>query len=147
VVAPSKERQKAAQSAYATYLLYISVMTVLGLGGLAIGLAPAFGGPAWERVFIWGMSVHHIWGLFWGLPTLAAFGTALLLPKSRASWIYGLILIALGLYTVVLLPVMAPLLRKWVQPETKELFEKKPKSAVRVEPQPTDVFDEGLPSG
>lgn len=114
---------KASRYAHEQFTVYAVILALAGLGSTLVGIGaytmPGFG----ERFLINAISIHRIWALAWGIPTLVAFGTALLLPRSKAAWVFDLILIALGLFSIVLIPFCAPLLKRWVQPETEAYFE------------------------
>lgn len=128
-------------------MIYVFVMALLGAVSTAIGLEPALAGGFGERLLLDAMSIHRSWFLLFGLPTLAAYGTALLLPKSRASWIYGIVLISVGLYSIVWIPVLGPLLGRWVQPETKKIFDKASEAPTELERDlPAAEYDESTPA-
>lgn len=48
-----------------------------------------------------------------------------ILPTKPFHWIYGILLIVLGIISCVLAPIAAPLLYFWVKPETQAFFERK----------------------
>ena len=60
--------------------------------------------------------------LVFSVPLAGLFGVAPMLPKRRAAWIYGLVLICIGMTSACCLPATIPLLIFWIKPETKEFF-------------------------
>jgi hypothetical protein len=56
------------------------------------------------------------------LPLALGFFLALVLPKRRWAWIYGLVLICIGLSSACFLPVCLPVLIHWIKPATKTFF-------------------------
>lgn len=46
----------------------------------------------------------------------------ILLPPKPASWIFGIVLIALGMMGVCFLPFTLPLIFFWLKPETQKYF-------------------------
>lgn len=57
-----------------------------------------------------------------GAVLLVAFAAGLVLPARRWTWIYNLVLIAIGMTSCCFLPITVPLLIYWLKPETKALF-------------------------
>jgi hypothetical protein len=113
----------ASRYAYEQFVVYAVILALAGLASTLVGIAAYTMPGLGERLVYNGISVHRIWALAWGVPTLVAFGTALALPRSKAAWVFDLVLIALGLFSIVLIPFCAPLLKRWVQPETEAYFE------------------------
>jgi hypothetical protein len=44
------------------------------------------------------------------------------MPRRPWAWIFGLVLICIGLTSLCCLPVAIPLLLSWLKPETKSYF-------------------------
>jgi hypothetical protein len=57
--------------------------------------------------------------IFYGLFYLVPYGFGLILPNRPFHWIYGLLLICLGMTSCIFLPFAIPLLLYWIKPETK----------------------------
>lgn len=57
-----------------------------------------------------------------GLPLAILFAVGPFLPRSTGGWIYGIVLIALGLTSCLCWPATIPLLIYWIKPETKQYF-------------------------
>jgi hypothetical protein len=60
-----------------------------------------------------------------GLPLMILFAAAPFLPKKPWVWIYGIVLIALGMTSPCCLPATIPLLIFWIRPETQQFFGRK----------------------
>ena len=56
------------------------------------------------------------------LPLLAVFVVGFFLPRRPWSWVYGLVLICLGLTSCITWPITIPLLIQWLKPEMKARF-------------------------
>jgi hypothetical protein len=50
------------------------------------------------------------------------FGIAPFLPKQPWTWIFGIVLISMGMTSACCLPAAIPLLIYWIKPETKAFF-------------------------
>ncbi|HEX8695646.1 MAG TPA: hypothetical protein VF746_24745 [Longimicrobium sp.] len=57
-----------------------------------------------------------------GLVFAAPFAAAPFLPRRPWVWVYGIVLIALGMTSVCTLPAAIPLLVYWINAETKAWF-------------------------
>ncbi len=57
-----------------------------------------------------------------GAVLFVIFAAGLVLPKNRWTWIYNIVLIAIGMTSCCFLPITVPLLIFWLKPETKALF-------------------------
>ena len=57
-----------------------------------------------------------------GVVFMAVFAVGLGLPRKPWGWIYGIVLIGLGMTSVCCLPATIPLLVFWIKPETKAFF-------------------------
>ncbi len=60
-----------------------------------------------------------------GLIFMIVYAAAPFLPKRPWVWIYGLVMIAIGIASICCLPVTIPLLIFWLKPETQQFFERK----------------------
>jgi hypothetical protein len=59
-----------------------------------------------------------------GVPLALLFGIAPLLPKRPWSWVYGLVMIIIGLTSCCTWPLTIPLLIRWFRPEIKAYYRK-----------------------
>jgi hypothetical protein len=60
--------------------------------------------------------------LIMGLALFTPYALAPFLPRKSWVWVYGLVLICLGLSSACCLPVCIPLLIYWLKPEMKEFY-------------------------
>ena len=57
-------------------------------------------------------------------PLMLGFGYGLFLPRAKWAWVYGIILIAIGMGSCCFWPICIPLLIKWIDPNFKAWFER-----------------------
>ena len=57
---------------------------------------------------------------------IVPFTIALFLPFRYWTWVYGIVMIALGMTSCCCLPATVPLLIYWIQPRTKDYFRNGP---------------------
>lgn len=57
-----------------------------------------------------------------GIALFIAYVVALILPNTPGSWIYHIVMIAIGLTSCCLWPVAIPLLIAWLKPKTQQFF-------------------------
>ena len=60
--------------------------------------------------------------LILGVVFFAAYAVAPFLPRKSWVWVYGLVLIAIGLTSLCCLPACIPMLIFWVKPEMKHFY-------------------------
>lgn len=63
-------------------------------------------------------AVFIVFGLVLGVP----FAAAPFLPRQSWVWVFGLVLICIGLTSTCCLPVCIPLLILWLKPEMKAFY-------------------------
>lgn len=92
------------------------------------GLALIYAGSALACL---ALAFYGIEGLLFGLLlaglclVLAVISALpILLPAKPWTWVYGVVLIAMGMTSACLLPVCIPLLIVWIRPEVKGYFGK-----------------------
>jgi hypothetical protein len=104
---------------YCVYTIFMAMLYLLlaGFGGLI-----AFGSLASNSNEASEMAITGTIYLVAGIVFFFPFITAPFLPKKPWTWIYGIVLIALGLSSCCLLPVTVPLIIYWLKPETKAFF-------------------------
>jgi hypothetical protein len=71
------------------------------------------------------MPVNIIMGvlyMFLGLLFMVVYAIGPFFPKAKWSWIYGMVLIGIGMTSICCLPASIPLLIFWLKPETKRFF-------------------------
>jgi hypothetical protein len=60
--------------------------------------------------------------LFMGILLAIPFAMGAFLPQKPWAWVFGLVLICIGLTSVCCMPATIPLLIHWIKPETKLYF-------------------------
>lgn len=93
---------------YFLFILFGLVFMILGPSDPEVTTA--------EAIFL-GIIMSGV-GLVFG----AAFAVPFFAPKKKWSWIYSIILIALGMTSCCVLPFAIPLLIFWLKPEVKVLY-------------------------
>ena len=106
---------------YKWFVAYCILMALLYLVMAVMGVAFMFMEPDREmseaEMKIMG-SVFIILGLAFCVP----YAAAPFLPRKSGVWIFGLVLICLGLTSLCCLPVCIPLLIAWLKPEMKAFY-------------------------
>jgi hypothetical protein len=57
-----------------------------------------------------------------GVVVFSLYAVVPFLPRSRGAWIYGIVLLAMGLTSICSIAFCIPLLIGWLKPETKAFF-------------------------
>lgn len=107
---------------YFWYRVYCSALVVLYLVAAILGAIAIVGS--------YGANVEKPEDAFKGGIVLLIFGgvlavvylTGVILSPKSATWIWGIVLIALGMISVCLLPFTLPLLLFWLKPATQNYF-------------------------
>lgn len=110
---------------YFWYRVYCSLLTITYIVLLIIGIVGVFAafdesGQEQQDILV-GSLIFIIPGIIFGLMYLVG----VVLPAKPYSWIYGIVLIGLGMTSCVFIPLMIPLLIFWMKPETQAFFERK----------------------
>ena len=105
------------------FLVYVAAFVLLYLAMVAIGiflLLYDFTGTAAEveELRINGGALVVIGAAF-----LVLYAVGLFLPRRPWGWVYGVVLIALGMSSCLTLPATIPLLIAWLKPEMKARFQ------------------------
>jgi hypothetical protein len=117
--------QPAKPAVWTWYIVYCAAMALLYLFVIVAGIFLLVVDPASleeDAVFL-----RIEGGIFLGLglPLMVLFAIAPFLPKKSWVWIYGIVLIGLGMTSVCCLPATIPLLIFWIKPETQQFFGRK----------------------
>lgn len=103
---------------YVVYCVFMALMygalAVMGFVFLSVGPDPEMS-EAEQRVM--GV-VFLLMGLVFALP----YAVAPFLPRASWVWVFGLVLICIGLSSACCLPACVPLLIFWLKPEMKEFY-------------------------
>lgn len=112
---------QATPSAYTWFVVYCVLMALLYLAAAGIGIVFMFAEPdqdmSAEEAKVMGV-VFLIVGLVFFVP----FALGPFLPHKSWAWVFGLVLICLGLTSTCCLPVSIPLLIFWLKPEMKAFY-------------------------
>ena len=107
--------------AYKWFVVYCILMALVSLLTAAMGIVYMFTEPepdmSAEESKIMGV-VFLILGLLFFVP----YAFAPFLPRHSWVWVFGLVLICLGLTSTCCLPVCIPLLIFWLKPEMKAFY-------------------------
>lgn len=104
---------------YRVYCLVLFVIYLLVAGiGIILALVPYEVNPENPAEAI-AMGVAY--GLIGGILALV-YGAAIFLPRKPFNWIFGIVMIAIGMTSCCFLPATIPLLIFWLKPETKAYF-------------------------
>jgi hypothetical protein len=99
----------------------VFLYVVLAIGGVALALFSetlATTGEEPREVFlIQGVAFAVI-----GVPLIAMFVLGLFMPAKSWAWVYGIILIGIGMTSCCFIPACVPLLVFWLKPETQGYF-------------------------
>ena len=104
------------------YAAYCVAMAVMYFACVVMGLVFLFGDPAELEMDPGGAKVVGTMLVVMGLALAALFGAGPLLPRRKWAWVFGLVLIVIGLGSMCCLPATVPLLIWWIKPETKAYF-------------------------
>ena len=106
---------------YKWYVAYCVTMALLYVSLIVMGIVFMFIEPdrdmsaAEAKVM---SVVFIIFGLLFSVP----FAAAPFLPRKSWVWVYGIVLISIGLSSACCLPVCLPLLLFWLKPEMKAFY-------------------------
>ena len=111
----------ATPSAYRWFVVYCILMALLYLATAGMGIVFMVAEPdremSAEEATIMG-TVFLVMGLALSIP----YALAPFLPRKSWVWVFGLVLICLGLSSACCLPVCIPLLIFWLKPEMKAFY-------------------------
>ncbi len=111
-----------ADKAYKWFVVYVVAMVVLYLicsvGG-AFALFYDFDVTDTESTSI---KLNGFIFMVFGLAMLAVYAVGLFLPRRSWGWVYGLVLICLGLTSCITWPITIPLIIQWLKPGMKARF-------------------------
>lgn len=106
---------------YTWFIVYCVLMALLYLALVVMGIVflviePDRDMSAMEARIMGALFI--IFGLLFSVP----FAAAPFLPRKSWVWVFGLVLICIGLTSACCLPVCVPLLIYWLKPEMKEFY-------------------------
>ena len=106
---------------YKWFVVYCMLMALLYLATVVMGIVFMFIEPdrdmSAEEAKIMGALM-----IFFGLAFCVPYAIAPFLPRKSGVWVFGLVLICIGLTSLCCLPVCIPLLIFWLKPEMKAFY-------------------------
>jgi NhaP-type Na+/H+ or K+/H+ antiporter len=96
-------------------------MAVLYLGTAVMGIVFMFVQPD-ANMDTTEATIMGVVFLLFGLVFTIPYAAAPFLPRKSWVWVFGLVLICIGLTSACCLPVCIPLLIFWMKPEMKEFY-------------------------
>ena len=120
-LAEETERTRKAWKWFVAYCVLMALLYLLttGIGVLLVILdlgVGSFGNNRGE------MLTQGVIFLIFGLVLLVPFSIGPFIKGKSWGWVYGIILIALGMTSCCLWPLTIPLMIQWVKPEMKRMF-------------------------
>ena len=107
--------------AYKWFVVYCVFMALLYLTTAGMGIVFMFTEPDAEMSDAEAKIMGAVF-LILGLVFFAPYALAPFLPRKSWVWVFGLVLICIGLTSVCCLPVCIPLLLFWLKPEMKSFY-------------------------
>ncbi len=104
------------------FVAYCVFMTLLYLFCFVVGIVFVATEPTGRDMSADEARVMGMVFIGMGLVLAVPFAIGPFLPRKPGAWVFGLVLICLGLTSVCCLPVTVPLLIHWIKPETKSYF-------------------------
>ena len=117
--------QPAKPAVWTWYVVYCVAMAILYLLVIGAGIFFLLADPVWLEEDAMLLRVEGALFLGLGLVLMVIFAIAPFLPKKPWVWIYGIVLIGLGMTSACCLPATIPLLIFWIKPETQHFFGRK----------------------
>jgi hypothetical protein len=106
------------------YVVYCVVMALIYLLCAAAGAALLIFKPQIQGQDALALTIQAYMMLVMGIVLFIPFAIAPFLPIKPWNWIFGLVLICLGMTSCCCLPATIPLLIFWIKPETKAFYRK-----------------------
>lgn len=123
-------------STYKWYVVYCVIMALLYLVTAAMGIVFLVMEPESPEMNVGEMRFMGVVILIMGVVFLVPYAAAPFLPRKSWVWIFGLVLICIGLTSACLLPICIPLLIFWLKPEMKEFYNRTGESPLTAPPPP-----------
>lgn len=111
----------ATPSVYTWFVVYCILMALLYLTAAVMGIAFMFIEPDRDMSAAEAKVMGAVF-LIVGLVFFVPYALAPFLPRKSWVWVFGLVLICIGLTSACCLPVCIPLLIFWLKPEVKEFY-------------------------
>lgn len=104
------------------FRIYCAVLALLYVVTMAGGAFLLIYKPETTKREAEEMMITGIMCVVLGIVLFFVSAVGIFLPRRPWAWIYGMIMICLGLSSCCFLPFCVPLLINWIKPETKALF-------------------------
>ena len=104
------------------YKAYCVVMALLYLFCIVAGVIFLIAAPTDPNISAAEAQITGGAMFFGGILAFGPFAFGAFLPQKPWAWIFGLVLICIGLTSVCCMPATIPLLIHWIKPETKFYF-------------------------
>ena len=104
------------------FTAYCVFMALLYLFCFVLGIVFVTVQPAQRDMSPGEAQVMGIVFIVMGLALAIPFAIGPFLPRKPGAWVFGLVLICIGLTSICCLPATIPLLIHWIKPETKMYF-------------------------
>lgn len=119
---------------YTWYVVYCVLMALLYVFVLLMGIAFLFIEPDQDMSEM-EAKVMGVMFIIIGVVLVVPYAIAPFLPRKSWVWIFGLVLICIGLTSACCLPVCIPLLIHWLKPEMKAFYGRVPDTLPPPPPQ------------
>lgn len=110
------------------FVVYCVLMALMYLALVVTGIVFLFADPSDLDMKAAEARIMSVVFIIMGLIFCAPFLFGIFLPQKSWAWIFGLVLICVGLTSACLLPICIPLLVFWIKPETKTYFGRYPRT-------------------
>ena len=127
---------------YKWFVVYCVFMALLYLLTAGMGILFMFVDPDPEMSDAEAKIMGAVF-LILGLVFFVPYGLAPFLPRKSWVWIFGLVLICIGLSSACCLPVCIPLLIFWLKPEMKAFYGRDVNSSPPLPPPPPQQWSNG----
>ncbi|HEY5883970.1 MAG TPA: hypothetical protein VIT88_04745 [Pyrinomonadaceae bacterium] len=104
------------------YKAYCALMALLYLFLVVVGIFFITAAPTDRNMSADEAQVMGGIMVFMGIALAIPFALGAFLPQKSWAWVFGLVLICIGLTSVCCMPATIPLLIHWIKPETKSYF-------------------------
>ncbi|HKO60285.1 MAG TPA: hypothetical protein VJV03_03920 [Pyrinomonadaceae bacterium] len=104
------------------YKAYCALMALLYLFFVVLGIVFLTAAPTDRNMSAQEAQITGGIMFFMGIALSIPFGVGAFLPQKPWAWVFGLVLICIGLTSVCCMPATIPLLIHWIKPETKFYF-------------------------
>lgn len=116
------ESNEVGRKTFFWYRVYCGVLVALNAVVTVFGLAMTYYKPGETAREAEEMAIMGVFYAIFGAIFFALYVFALLLPEKPYNWVFGIVMIAIGMTSCCLWPAVIPLLIYWIKPETRAFF-------------------------